>query len=184
MFYILIIILANLLIAGFWDLFEPGRGWFYLLISMGATVTVIALDGLEAFLIRRLPERWFRAGVPLFQVKERERKFLRRLGIRRWKRFVPELGGFTGFHKDRVRDPKDPVYLARFLLESNYGVAIHLVNAFSGYLLVLFPWCGGPGIALPVAAVNMVLNLLPTALLRYNTLPLWHLYRKQRGKTF
>ena len=58
---------------------------------------------------------------------------------------------------------------------------INLVNAFSGYLLVLFPWCGGLGIALPVAAVNMVLNLLPTALLRYNTLPLWHLYKKQGG---
>jgi hypothetical protein len=96
---------------------------------------------------------------------------------------VPELGCFTGFHKSEFTSPSDPAYLARFLLESNYGVAIHFANALLGFLIILLPWCSRPAIALPIALVNMILSLLPVAVLRFNTVPLRNIYLRKTQKT-
>lgn len=154
----------------------PGVIAEYALSSLSAAVAVIAIDGLFAFLIRRLPEKWFAPTVRLFSVSGGERRLYAKLGIKRWKNLVPELGMFTGFHKDSLRESRDAAYLARFLLESNYGVAIHLFNVFDGAFLLLIPFVGIPSIAIPVALVNAVLSFLPVMILRYHTPPLRRLY--------
>ena len=175
MFYLTIILLADLaaaLAAGapFGDsLFTA----FYL------TGAVILLDGTLAFAIRRLPARWFAPLSPLFTVSRAEARFYRRLRINRWKHLVPELGGFTAFHKDKLQSTADRDYLARFLLESNYGVAIHAANAVFGFLIPLLPRAA-PVIAWVVSAVNAVLSILPLMILRANTRGLSALYRKSR----
>ena len=169
----LLIILGNLLGSGDWG------SWLYACgYSVFATVCVIAVDGLTAFLVRRFPERWFRPGLALFEVSSRERKFYGRFGVKCWKSKVPELGVFTGFHKDHLTAPKDASYLGRFLLESNYGVIIHWVNALFGFVILAIPGCGGISYTLPVALINFVLSLMPAMILRYNTPGLLRLYRK------
>lgn len=143
---------------------------YCIIAAVLTTVAIIALDGLEAWLIRLLPEKWFAAEQPLFAVSARECRFYNRLGVKSWRNKVPELGSFTHFSKSHVADPKDNAYLRRFLLESNYGVVIHLTNALSGYLLcLLFPAAQVLRFPLPCAVVNMVLSLLPVFILRYNT---------------
>ncbi len=146
------------------------------LSTLLGTLSVIAWDGIQAWIIRRLPGKLFAPGSAAFSISKRERAFYRKLRINEWKNLIPELGMFTGFRKSEFIAPNDSNYLARFLLESNYGVVIHVVNAALGFLILLLPWCASPAIAIPIAAVNALLNLLPTAILRFNTAPLRKLY--------
>jgi len=179
--YVTLIVIAMALIAAFNLLLETpaaflGTGGIVFAVVV-STVVVIALDGLGAFLIRRLPERWFTRGKKIFSVSRRECRLWRAIGVRKWKDVIPELGMFTGFRKNKVYDPQNNEYVARFLMESNYGVVIHVVNALTGPLIVLlYPLTAAPCIGVPVAAVNFVLCLLPVCALRYNTPKLEALY--------
>ncbi|MBE6656084.1 MAG: hypothetical protein E7609_04355 [Ruminococcaceae bacterium] len=183
MAYIIIISLSALLITLGCFLFEGiytlAAFLLLLLTTLFEVATVIAIDGVFAFLIRRLPQKWFAPMRRIFAVGEREARLYRRLGLQKWKRFVPELGCFTGFHKDRLRDSKSSAYLGRFLLESNYGVAGHIAGAVGGFLLLLLP---KRGIGVFVALVNLVLNLMPTAVLRANTPALRRLYERSLAR--
>lgn len=165
-----IIILVNTLCAG--------KLWQTALFSVLGTVSVIAFDGITAFLIRRLPEKWFAPEKNAFKVFRFEKRLYSGLKVKRLASFVPELGGFTNFHKDKLESATDGDYLFRFLLESNYGVAIHIVNAVGGFVIGLLPFCGGAGIWLPVACVNFVLSMLPVFILRNNTPSLLFLYKR------
>ncbi len=185
MFYIFTIIGSMILIAAANILFLdapswPQIGWTALSVLLG-TVSVIAWDGVQALFIRRfpLPRRWFAPESTAHCAGKRERKFYRSIGINLWKQYVPELGCFTGFHKSEFASPNDPVYLGRFLLESNYGAVIHLFNALLGPLIVLLPWCSSPTVAYPIALVNFILSLLPVAILRFNNAPLRNIYLRQ-----
>ncbi len=180
MFYIGVILIAVLIIAA-WNVLLFSTFFEALFYTAFATVAVIAVDAVTALFVRHLPERWFAPDSPRFHVGEKERKFYRKLKIKAWKDKVPELGCFTGFHKNKLESSGDSEYLARFLLESNYGVVIHVVNALAGGLIVLLPGVDAQ-IGIPVAAVNFVLSMLPVAILRYHTAPLRRLYLKSLQK--
>lgn len=166
-------------------LHTPVAAWGILpaaLIVWGEVVAVIVIDGLGACIIRHLPEKYFEAERKCFTVTQAECRLWRALGVRIWRDKIPELGGFSGFHKDRVREPKNASYLARFLLETNYGTAIHLVNALTGFLLLaVYPHIT-LSVALPVAVVNLLLSLMPFGVLRYNTPKLLALYRRVKAR--
>ena len=172
-----IIILANFFASG--DLGINNLLWLSLDTAVGV-VAIIAWDGLMAFLIRRLlPMSWFAPGKKIFQVSKRERKIYLALKIKSWKDKVPELGGFTSFHKNELSSSNDIEYLKRFITESNYGVIIHLENAALGFLIFLIPLCNAPSIWIPIFAVNFVLSMLPVFVLRYVIYTLNRLYEKQ-----
>ena len=183
--YIIVIAAVNILTALINWLAE-GTAFPHLFIwlarTAAATVAVILLDGIGAFLIRRLPEKMFAPGKAVFNVGKAERRFYRKIMVNSWSDKVPELGGFTDFHKDRFESPSDTRYLARFLLESNYGAVIHLENTLSGIALIFVPPFGGLGVTLPVAVTNLVLSMLPFFILRNNTPPLLALYRRSLRK--
>ena len=142
------------------------------------TVAVIAVDGVFAFLIRRLPERWFSYDRRLFAVGRREVALYRTLGVKHWKRIVPDLGCFTGFRKQHLDDPTSAAYTGRYLLEAAYGIVIHAVNIPTGFLILFILPSYALTVALPVACVNLVLSLLPTMLLRSNFPFLVRLHRR------
>ena len=157
---------------------ELGTGNILLAVLI-STAAVIALDGLVAFLVRRLPERFFRHGQRCFAVSRAECRLYRILGVRHIAPLIPELGHFTGFHKNRVAEPRNKEYLERFILECNYGTVIHLLNAVTGPLILLiYPAEYALCIGIPIALVNAVLSLLPFMVLRYNTPKLESLYRR------
>lgn len=171
----LLIALGNFLHDGVYTARAFAALLFTTVISI---VAVIVLDGIFAFLIRRMPEKWFAPTKKAFSVSEKEVRFYKKIKLAKWKRFVPELGCFTGFHKDKLRDSKSSAYLGRFLLESNYGVAGHIAGAVFGFLLLFSRLLRPRSVALPVAIVNCVLNLMPAAVLRTNTPALRRLYAR------
>ena len=192
MLYLSVIIIANLIIiavnivCAVTSASDP-----YLLRSVLVppflTVAVIALDGVFALIIRRLPEKWFSYESPVSSVSYAESDLYRRIGVRRWREKIPELGMFTGFHKDKIYEPTNNEYLKRFILEANYGAVIHFVCVPVGFLILLTVtpkealMCG-----LPVAVINAVLNLMPAFVLRYNVpklISLMKLNDRRKAKT-
>ena len=141
-------------------------------------VAVIAADGITAFVIRwLLPEKWFGDDKVGFAAGKKEARFLEKTGIKKWKDKIPELGMFTAFRKNKISDPKNNEYVKRYILEANYGVAIHAASMFVGFVIIFlapaYKWCFG----VPVAIVNVVYNGLSLAILRYNLPKLHRLYK-------
>ena len=186
MFYIITIAAAavSTILLNFFlgDVLTPSAFGMLTLKTVVGIIAVFAIDGLLAFIIRRLPEKWFAPEAKAFTVGKKERNFYRKTRINSWKKYVPEWGCFTGFHKDKMREPNDSAYIGRFLLESNYGVAGHVAGAVFGFLILLIPFLPTLTVALPVAAVNFILSMLPTAILRFNTPALRGLYRRNIEK--
>lgn len=156
---------------------------YAILATIIGTVAVIAVDGLFAFLIRRLPRKLFLHKRKAFAVSLREKNFYEKLGIRKWKDKIPELGGFTNLHKSKIESPYDNGYLDRYLLEACYGYIIHIVTIFTGFAVIfLYPLAYWYCFGLPIAVVNAVLNILPAFVLRYNTYKLKILYKRNETR--
>lgn len=145
--------------------------WYYAVIAViWCTALQFALDGLIAIVINKMPDGWFGVGNRLYRVSERERALYKKLKVRLWKDRVWELGGLGGFSKRELKAPNDPRYIEKFIIECNKGVATHRLSYPVGFLAMLtLPNICSLTVALPVAVVNLFLNVLPTLALRYNT---------------
>ena len=182
MFYLIVVTAGTILVtlANFicCDTHTLGAFGEILFSAVMAVALLFLIDAVTAFLARRLPEKWFAPESAIFTVKSDERKLYRKLKINSWKKYIPEWGCFTGFHKDKVREPNSGIYIGRFLIESNYGVAGHIAGAVAGFAIMFLPFFHPFALALPLAVINFVLGILPTMILRSNTPSLRALYRK------
>jgi hypothetical protein len=96
---------------------------------------------------------------------------------------VWELGGLGGFSKKTLLEPNNPAYIERFIIECNKGVLTHRLSYPIGFLAMLtLPNVCALTVALPVATVNLFLNILPTLALRYNTPMLQGALKRLRKK--
>ena len=180
-----VISIVNVIIDQF--LFNLGL-WYILLAVVINTVAVIAISGVFAFIIRHmLPERWFSVDKKFFFVSKKESQFYEKLGIKKWKDKVLELGFFTGFSKSSMSDTNNNEFVKRFILENNYGMVVHFVGMVVSFSIIfIYPlrlwWMFG----LPVSLVSVFLHFLPFCILRYNNYKLLRLYqlnlRKEQRK--
>ena len=188
MVYVSVILIASVIIGVTNGLFAlPAFGdnvWNIVLCVTVSVVGAIFIDSVFATVIRWiLPKKWFSIDKKRFAAGKRERRFYEKIGIKKWKDKVIELGAFTGFRKNKIADPANNLYIARYILEANYGIAVHIACIFCGYLVCfIFPahWYS---VGLPVGFVNMVLNALPLMILRYNLPKLHTLYRLNARRT-
>ncbi|MCQ2427500.1 MAG: hypothetical protein MJ137_03725 [Clostridia bacterium] len=182
MYYIAAVALFDLLLIAVNFVFSSVKTLplFFKLIGLTVygTAAAVALDALTALIIRKLPEKWFGPDGKAFAVGKGERKFYKKIRLQRIRDKVPELGGLTGFHKDRLASATDSEYLRRFLLEADYGMTIHFVNALCGIVLPFLPFLNVLSVSIPLALLNAVLSLLPMFLLRNNTPMLLKLYHR------
>lgn len=142
--------------------------WGITLSVLSSTALVVLIDTFFAIFIGLMPKKWFNANRKCFIVSKKEQAFYEKLAIRKWKDYIWELGGLGGFSKSKIKEPKNPKYFERFIIESNRGVVEHLLGTFFGFsICFIIPhhiW----SIAIPIAVINLVLNILPTMILRYN----------------
>ncbi len=158
--------------------------WHYAVIAViWCAALQFALDGGMAILIRLTPDRWYPAEHPRFRVSDREKKLYLKLKVRLWKDKVWELGGLGGFSKKILKEPDDPAYIEKFIIECHKGVVTHRLSYPIGFLAMLtLPNACALTIALPVAVVNLFLNILPTIVLRYNTPMLLGILKRLKRK--
>ena len=181
--YLSIIGSAMVLIAGV-NLLLDTAPWYYVVLAvMICTALQFALDGLIALIINKMPDRLFGADNPLYHVSPWEKNLYKKLKVRSWKDQVWELGGLGGFSKKNLQDPNSPAYIEKFIIECNKGVLTHRLSYPIGFLpMVFIPNVCAFSIAMPVAVVNLFLNILPTLVLRYNTPKLHFLLQKMQRK--
>ena len=177
-FYLTVMGAGTGLIAFFNILFEVASPLYAIVASVFCTLLAFALDGLIAYLVHLLPSRLFPAESPRYRVSSRAVRLYERIGVKKWKDKVWELGGAGGFSKKSILRPDDPEYVEKFIVESNKGVLTHRLSYPIGLLamLTLEGVCVFT-VALPIAFVNLFLNVLPTVVLRYNTPKLRSLLR-------
>lgn len=141
-------------------------------------LVVFIIDAIIAFVIRRLPEKWFVYKYKVFKIFKWERKFYEAIKIKKWKDKIPELGQLTNFKKNKVREPKNSEYLLRYLMECVYGETIHFLSIILGFLILLInPKCC-LYFGLPIAIANGIISYLSFTILRYNRPKLTILYNR------
>lgn len=192
MLYLTVILMSMtiiILIDGifFLPIFSLNLGYVVFAVVV-STIIEILISGAIAFLVRWLmPAKWFSIDNKIFCAGKNECRFYEKLGIKVWKDKVLELGCFTSFRKNKIQQPTDKDYVKRFIVESNFGVAIHALSVPLGFLVILvFPIEFFFMFGLPVAIVGAVLNLMPMFILRYNLKKLHRLYNynlKREQKT-
>lgn len=154
------------------------NAWNIVLCVVVSLVAVIAIDGLFATLVRWIcPKKWFTVEKEGFAASKKECRFYEKLGIKKWKDKVVELGFFTGFRKNKIADPNNNEYVARYIIEANYGIGVHVAGMIFGFLVCLVFPAHWYSIGLPVGFVNMIVNSLSFMILRYNLPKLRTLYR-------
>ncbi len=164
---------------------NPLHDWGYYAIAMAIFITLeVAIDALVALIIRKMPAKRFSMDKKTYNLGSFERKFYKFIRVPLWKDKVPELGSFTGFHKNKVTNPFDNEYIGRFILESCYGISIHFWSVPFSFLPIFIDyrmWTGennvGLTIALPVAVVNAVLIVIPAFILKWNLPMLKNIYK-------
>ena len=144
--------------------------WWVIGMVVIGVVFEIAVDGIFAKLVNISPDKWYSQDKKFFKVSKKERNFYEKIKIRSWKDKVLELGALGGFRKNKLADPTSPEYLQKFLFESGKGVVVHIGGMILGFLVIfIFPLKYALVIGLPIAIVNVFLNILSTMVLRYNT---------------
>ncbi len=151
------------------------------------TISVIVIDGIFATIVRRLlPHKWFSADKKGFMAGKRECRFYEKIGIKKWKEKVIELGVFTSFRKNKIAEPNNADYIKRYIIEANFGIICHMAGIIFGVGAVFCcPKTLWLSVGVPVVVVNVVLSALPTFILRYNLTKLHVLYKynmKRRPK--
>ena len=149
------------------------------LIVILLVILEIIIDIIFATIVRWImPEKFFSIDKKYFLASKKEMRFYEKIGIKKWKDKALELGAVTGFRKNKLYSPYDNEYVKRFILEANYGIAVHVYCIIFGFLIMIvnlfFPFIY---VTLPIAIVNLVLNLLPIFILRYNLPKLHFLYK-------
>lgn len=179
--YLLVIGTAMLLISVL-NIAFCTASWLYIVCAVIiCTVLQFALDGSIALIINKLPDKYFGVDNSLFYISETEQKIYKKIKVRSWKDKVWELGGLGGFSKKTLVNPGSPEYIEKFIIECNKGVLTHRLSYLIGFLPMLYiPNVCAYSIALPVAVVNLFLNILPTLALRYNTPKLKMMLRRMR----
>ena len=182
--YLTIIGMAMLIISAFNIAFSTAVWYYIVFLVILCTALQFALDGLLAIIINKLPDRFFGVDNPAYRVSDAEQKLYKKWKVRRWKDKVWELGGMGGFSKKSLIDPKSPEYIEKFIVECNKGVLTHRLSYPIGFLpMVFIPNICAFSVALPVAVVNLFLNILPTLALRYNTPKLKMLLKRMKRRS-
>lgn len=169
-FYLTVIGIAMLVISAVNIAFDTAAWYNVIILVVVCTALQFALDGIIAIVIHKMPDSLFGADNPLYNVTDAEKNIYKKLKVRDWKDKVWELGGLGGFSKKNLADPYSAEYIKKFIVECNKGVLTHRLSYPVGFLPMLFiPNACAVTVALPIALVNMFLNILPTLVLRYNT---------------
>lgn len=137
---------------------------------------VLVVLGIVALLMRIfIPRRFWNANKKMFYVSKKEIDFYNKLEIKKWKERVPEMGCSSGFPKNEIKSlEKD--YLWRFLQENCYAEFMHYVVAILGFTVVFFLEGFDFIFATPILLANVILNIMPSIIQRYNRVKLKNIY--------
>jgi hypothetical protein len=157
--------------------------WALALFTWGNSFAIFGMDALIATFIHKLPAEWFDPHKKIFLPYSWERKFYKFIRIIDWKDYIPDTGKLTtGLSKSKISSIKSD-YLYHFLIETCYAENLHCWMAVSGIVnMIVNPRCLTIPLILPLALINLGLNIPPVLIQRNNRPKLFHLYEMQIKK--
>ena len=137
----------------------------FLAVTIGTALEIV-IDALVATVIVLLPKKIFNPRKGLYKVSKKELLFYDKIGIKKWKDYVfSEIG----FNKKKVANPSNNEYIGAFLTETCVAETMHVISVFAGFLLVfIFPLSYATSFPIPIAIVNLFLQIPPVFIQRYN----------------
>ena len=171
--YICIIAISMVLICFFNSIFHSicfvEHGLLNLILIVGLAVVIeFLIDLIISGLVSIFPAKTY---VGFKKKYKWEKKFYEKLGVKVWKDYVPIGKGplLIGMDKSKIEKPNDINFLHKLMDECLRAEVMHFLSMFLGFFLILiFPIKYALIISLPVAIVNMFLQLLPFIVQRYN----------------
>lgn len=137
------------------------------------------IDGVVTLAIHLMPQKLFDPNKSCYKVSSRQIARYSKWGVKRWKDYVPDLGQFCNFKKNKIEHPKDPKYLHKFLVENCYADVLHTVSAYFGFFMLLVcPDHAILSMGLPIAIINFVINMMPAIIQKYMRPRLLSLYNR------
>ena len=157
--------------------------WFFVIkITLLNILVIFLIDAFLAFVIHKLPLRWFDHRKKCFHIFKWERKFYEKIKIKKWKDHIPELGTLANFRKNKVLEPNNNIYVQKFLTECCYGEMIHFLSIIFGILIIFIAPKYFLLLGFPVVVANALMNYLSFAILRYTRPKLSQLYKRNCRK--
>ena len=159
--------------------FGINESWVYLLVII-SLATLVIIDAVCALFVRYcLPKKVFNPFLKVYNVGKFERKFYEKIGIRKWKDRIPEAGQlFANFSKTEIADMTNNVYVHKFMSETIYAEIMHWLSALFSFLIVFIDLRLALTVGLPLVIGNVILNLMPVLVQRYNRPKLMVLYKR------
>lgn len=148
---------------------DISNGDMLMFLVIGVAVA-FAADAIAALFTRyALPKSFFDPTKKRYKSFGWEKRFYGSIGIRKWKDKIPETGGLlVGFSKSKATDLRNNEYVFKFMEETCYAEVMHVWSIPLGFVtLLLCPAALRLTVALPVAVVNAVLQLLPVMVQRF-----------------
>ena len=157
--------------------------WFFVIkITLLNILVIFLIDAFLAFVIHKLPLRWFDHRKKCFHIFKWERKFYEKIKIKKWKDHIPELGTLANFRKNKVLEPNNNIYVQKFLTECCYGEMIHFLSIIFGILIIFIAPKYFLLLGFPVVVANALINYLSFAILRYTRPKLLQLCKRNCRK--
>ena len=169
-YYLAVIFGGPLLIGAVNSLINSEEILFSVFASYLITATAFGIDALCAFAVRYLAKgAIINPFASFYNEKKWEKKLYKTLRVKAWKDKIPEMGGaLAGFQKKKAESTSDADYLYKFMVETCYAEAMHILSVVLGFLVMLImPQRCALLVGLPVALVNAILNILPVIVQRY-----------------
>ena len=137
------------------------------LIALGIVISLV-LDALCALFIRLMSKK-INPFSKFFNERKGERTFYEKIGVRKFKDKIPELGKTLKFF-DKTKVPENPnsEYMLMFIHETALAELMHLITVFvAPLILVIMPLRYLLYISLPIMIVNILLQIMPIIVQRY-----------------
>ena len=154
-------------------IFAPLSVLLYVLVILGILAVGMRLI---------IPKRVWNYKNRFFKVNKNQANRLVKIGIKKWKDKVPDLGWTAGFSKSTMKST-EVNYLEKFLQETCFAEGLHLTAGILGLTaLFVFP-ARDIFITLPIVLVNLILHILPCLIQRYTRFRLTHVYERKLKTT-
>lgn len=149
-------------------------------ITIISLLVLVVIDAVCALFVRYcLPKKVFNPFLKIYNVGKKERKFYERIGIRKWKDRIPEAGQlFANFSKTEIADMTNNEYVKKFMSETIYAEIMHWLSMLFSFLIIFIDLRLALTVGLPLVIGNMILNLMPVLVQRYNRPKLMVLYKR------
>ncbi len=112
-----------------------------------------------------------------YSVQPWEEKIYLKLGVRKWKDKIPELGKlFAGFDKSQIGDKSNNDHVLYFISQTITAEYIHSFSAVLGLLAIFACLQTWHIVGIPLLLANTIINVMPVMVQRYNRPKLMKLY--------